>query len=130
MEVPAPAPQMSPIPVNPVTPTAETPPGSGFSLTGLYKDLGGMEGLSKFASGISGLMTAMNGQEYMGLMRDQYNTSKATANIGLDNQKRIADTTNGIQGYLRGGAQGLTGDSLNAFNEQYKQQNALSSARV
>jgi hypothetical protein len=105
-------------------------PEKGYGIGALFKDLGGMEGLSKFASGISGLMTAMNGQDYMHLMRDQYNTQKTGMNIGLENQGRIADTTNGIQGYLRGGAQGLTGDALNAFNDKYVQQHALSNARV
>jgi hypothetical protein len=107
------------------------PPGSSeFSLSGLFDKLGGLDGLSKFATGIGGIMTAMNGQDYMNLMRDQYNASRAATNIGLDNQRRIADTTNGIQGFLRGGAEGLTGDALNAFTEKYKQQNALSNAKV
>jgi hypothetical protein len=106
------------------------PPGSNFGLGDLFKNLGGLEGLSKFGSMIGGIMTAMNGQDYMNLMKDQYNTSKASTNIGLDNQRRIADTTNDIQGYLRGGTQGLTGDALKAFTEQYKQQHALSNAKV
>jgi hypothetical protein len=110
---------------------AKLPPGSSeFSFGDLFKSLGGLEGLSKFGSMIGGIMTAMNGQDYMNLMRDQYNTAKATANINFDNQKRIADTTNGIQGFLRGGAEGLTGDALNAFNDKYVQQHTLSNAKV
>jgi hypothetical protein len=105
-------------------------PGSGSGLGGLLDSLGGMDGLSKFGSAIGGIMTAMNGHELGSIMRDQYNTAKANTNIGLDNQGRIANTTNGIQGYLRGGAQGLTGNSLNAFNDKYVQEHALSSARV
>jgi hypothetical protein len=110
--------------------SAGSPIGAKSSLGGLFDSLGGLEGISKFGSMIGGIMTAMNGQDYMRLMKDQYNTQKAATNIGLENQGRIADTTNGIQGYLRGGAQGLTGDALNAFNDKYVQQHALSNARV
>jgi hypothetical protein len=102
----------------------------GFGISDLFKSLGGMEGLSKFGSAIGGIMTALNGQENARTLRDEFNMQKAGMNIGLDNQGRIADTTNGIQGYLRGGAQGLTGDALNAFNDKYVQQHALSNARV